>query len=264
MRTTTLMYHDVIAPGRPDESGFPGPGATTFKVELARFEQHLEAIARSSTPWALRPTGDGQRAIRDGWCLTFDDGGASALPVVAEALERRTWRGVFFIATDFTGRSGFLSVEEIRELHGRGHIVGSHTRTHPTKMSGCTREAIAAEWRDSLNILAQIIGAPVTFASVPNGAYSQVVGEEAAKAGVKALFTSKPSRRRDRIADCTVLGRYNVRATTPASWVAAVTAGAPGPRHLQWLEWKSKRLAENLAGQQFAWARRRWHATRNR
>ena len=264
MRTITLMYHDIISPGRPDGSGFPGPGAASFKVEFTRFEEHLDAITRSATPWALRSAGDGRCTVRDGWCLTFDDGGVSALSLVAEALERRAWRGVFFVATDFIGQPGFLEGEQIRELHARGHIVGSHTRTHPPKLSACTRDSIAAEWRDSLDVLAHIIGAPVVFASVPNGSYDRIVGEEAAKAGIQALFTSNPSRHQGRIADCSVLGRYNVRATTSAAWVAAVTAGAPWPRYLQWLEWKVKRLAEDLAGKQFLWARRRWHAARNR
>ena len=39
-----LMYHDVVAPGCEETSGFPGRDANSYKVTVGRFRAHLDAI----------------------------------------------------------------------------------------------------------------------------------------------------------------------------------------------------------------------------
>ena len=75
--------------------------------------------------------------------LTFDDGGASALDI-AGMLERRGWRGHFFVTTSRIGEPGFVGPDAVRELAERGHDVGSHSHTHPTYMGNLDRDAGAA------------------------------------------------------------------------------------------------------------------------
>ena len=116
---TALMYHDVVAEGMEDTSGFPGRDAARYKVTPARFESHLDAIAGSYG--AHRPA------------ITFDDGGASALGA-ADVLERYGLRGHFFVTVNYIGKPGFLHPAGIRELHDRGHEVGSHSCSHPLRM----------------------------------------------------------------------------------------------------------------------------------
>src|SRR6185437_4332924 len=116
--TVALIYHDVVAAARQDECGFPGPVAARYKLEPDRFEAHLDAIA--ATGVTVGGLGDGS-----GVALTFDDGGASALDA-AELLERREWRGHFFITTGRIGTPGFLTAAGVSELAERGHTVGSH------------------------------------------------------------------------------------------------------------------------------------------
>ena len=41
-----LMYHDVVAAGDEDSSGFPGRDAALYKVTPETFAAHLDAIAR--------------------------------------------------------------------------------------------------------------------------------------------------------------------------------------------------------------------------
>jgi len=40
-----LMYHDVVAAGDEDVSGFPGRDAALYKVTPATFAAHLDALA---------------------------------------------------------------------------------------------------------------------------------------------------------------------------------------------------------------------------
>ena len=103
MRARAIMYHDVVENGDFASSGFPGEGAHVYKLRREDFERHLDAI--------------GAREV----ALTFDDGGVSFLHPIADLLEARGRRGCFFITTGRIGTPGFLSEEEVRELHRRGH-----------------------------------------------------------------------------------------------------------------------------------------------
>ena len=136
-RSSVLMYHDVVDGQGPDVSGFPGPAAATYKVEADLFERHLEAIERRvgapSAP-VLFPE-PAATSANGGWLLTFDDGGVSAVTRIADRLEERQLRGVFFITTDRVGTPGFLSVAQVRDLGARGHVIGSHSRSHPRTLS---------------------------------------------------------------------------------------------------------------------------------
>src|SRR5947207_44718 len=129
----SLLYHDVVAVGDSEASGFPGPGAARYKLAVEQFRAHLDAISQAVTaPPAIDATADGE------WMLTFDDGGVSALHPTADLLEERGWRGHFFVTTDYIGRSGFLDAAQLRELCRRGHTIGSHSCSHPRQISACS------------------------------------------------------------------------------------------------------------------------------
>ena len=104
--------------------------------------------------------------------LTFDDGGESAYTTIAPLLERRSWRGHFFVTTSYVGRPGFLTAHQIRVLHERGHSVGSHSHSHPAWMASCNASDLEKEWVTSAQILSDILGEPARVASVPGGDYS--------------------------------------------------------------------------------------------
>src|SRR5919106_642654 len=139
--TVALIYHDVVSGSEADTVGFPGPTAARYKLEPAQFEAHLAALATAGAEVGLVASG-----AHPAVALTFDDGGASATSI-AEALEARGWRGHFFVTTGMIGGPGFLSREGVRELALRGHVVGSHSHSHPTYMARLPSEEIAREWR---------------------------------------------------------------------------------------------------------------------
>ena len=121
--------------------------------------------------------------------LTFDDGAASAVEA-AEQLARRSWPGHFFIATDLVGSPGFLGWDDVCGLGRAGHVIGSHSCSHPDRMAACSGEQLLDEWSRSAGVLAEALGRPVSTASVPGGLYSSSVGRAAAAAGFTTLFTS--------------------------------------------------------------------------
>jgi peptidoglycan/xylan/chitin deacetylase (PgdA/CDA1 family) len=250
------MYHGVSAEaGRRD--GFPGPGAAAYSVTPARFGEHLEHIAAATG----RPPGRvdalaGRTASPDAWMLTFDDGAASALEA-AEQLARRSWPGHFFVATDLIGSPGFLGWDDVCGLARAGHVIGSHSCSHPRRMAACSWEQLLYEWSHSAGLLAEALGRPVSTASVPGGLYSARVGRAAAAAGFTTLFTSVPSQRLRSIDGCLLIGRYAIRRDTPAGEAAAAAAGRAVLWARQRTAWQLRHAARRVAGDRYEGVRRK-------
>lgn len=213
-----LMYHDVAATGRLDETGFRGPGADHYKLTPESFADHLDVIGASGRhPELVTTPAETTRRI----LLTFDDGGRSAGDTIAPMLTARGWRGHFFVTTDRIDTAGFLTRAEIAALHSAGHVVGSHSHSHPV-MTRLSDAEIADEWRRSKTILEDTLGAAVTTLSVPTGYYEERVGRIAVGLGYRHVFTSEPWLEPRRLGDGVAYGRFQVTAGTPAARVDAL------------------------------------------
>lgn len=252
MKALSIMYHDVVERSLADASGFPGADAALYKIEPEKFREQLAAIA-SAQPCQPASIYDVLSKPLEGmpFFLTFDDGGASAATHIADALEHYGWRGHFFVATGYIGTQTFMSREQILDLHRRGHIIGSHSSSHPLRMSHCSREEILREWKESASLLSDILGERVSVASVPGGAYSRRVAEAAAAAGIAALFTSEPMVRCRTVDDCLVIGRYMIQSWMSAQTVASLSAGRITPRLMQSLLWKAKKVTKRIGGEHY-------------
>ncbi len=170
MRVVCLLYHDVVESNNWDSSGFTGPGTARYKLSRGEFAAHLGAIAnvRGDAPHRahdlLKPS-----AAPFPFLLTFDDGGGSASTCIAGLLQEHGWCGHFFVTAGKIGERGFLTRSQIREIRSNGHIIGSHSFSHPVRMSQCSREQLLQEWTTSVQILSDILGEQVDTASVPGG-----------------------------------------------------------------------------------------------
>lgn len=236
----TLMYHDIAARAERERVGFPGPLAARYKLTPDAFEAHLDALAATGLRIGTLAHQPPPEVL-----ISFDDGGSSAM-LAATALERHGWRGQFFITTGRIGTPGFLSAEELRELVLRGHVVGSHSHTHPTYMGKLTRPELDEEWTRSAGALGEILGEAPASASVPGGYVSQAVIAAAAAAGYELLFTSEPTAR---VAETGLLvrGRYTIWSTTPARVAVAYARGERLACGRLWLEWNAKKLAKRMS-----------------
>jgi len=248
-RTHALMYHDAVS-GDPDSSGFPGPGPAHYKLPWATFVDHLDRIdaAVSGPPDTVEDILAGRAGPRS-WSLTFDDAGTSAL-AIGEELRRRGWRGHFFVTTGLMGTPGFLAEPGIRELSGMGHIIGSHSVSHPDRMSALERVEIAHEWRASVEALSELIGADIRSASLPGGHYSRHVALAAADAGIEALFTSEPVRK-PRSVGCLLIGRVSIRRNTSAADAARTAAGDLRPWLREYAAWNLRKPIKALGGERY-------------
>jgi peptidoglycan/xylan/chitin deacetylase (PgdA/CDA1 family) len=161
------------------------------------------------------------------------------------------------VTTGRIGSAGFLDAAGIRALDAAGHVIGSHSESHPIRFAALARAAMLREWTASRAALEAILGRAVTVASVPGGYFSPAVAEAAAEAGIRLLFTSEPVSRVAEIAGCRVFGRYTLRRASTAAEAAALAAGRPAARARQWVGWNSKKVVKRLGGRAYLALRER-------
>lgn len=249
MRAITIGYHDVLDERRASQ-GIISPPVTVYTLEQQHFRDHLQFIEQRKVPirtiQRLCTWGGGVPVF-----MTFDDGAVGAYTCSAGALEQRQWRGHFFITTDWIGRPGYMDCKQIRELHDRGHVIGSHSCSHPERMSHLSGDELVREWKESCAILSGILGTSVKVASVPGGYYSRKVALAAAAAGIEVLFNSEPTSGTAVVGGCLVLGRYCIQRHTPPEVSGAIAAGRLWPRWQQSVLWGTKKILKALAGESY-------------
>ncbi len=234
-----LMYHDIVPVDAADSSGFPGRDAALYKVTPDTFARHLRAIGETGQPVIV----------------TFDDGGVSAMRA-ADLLEDARLRGRFFVTASYVGSRGFVDRRDLGDLHARGHVVGSHSCTHPLRMGHCTWPRLLDEWVRSRAILSEILGTAIEEASVPGGDLAPDVVRAAAEAGYARLFSSEPSAVERRAFGLALQGRFTVQRWTSAATVAGLATGAWLPTMGQRVAWSAKKLAKRMGGERYLQLRR--------
>jgi peptidoglycan/xylan/chitin deacetylase (PgdA/CDA1 family) len=254
----TLLLHDVYGDS-PAESGFPGPAAARYKLRREQFEAQLAGLASlaGGPPVLLGTSPAFPGGSTRGLAITVDDGGLSYYTIVADRLEALGWRGHCLVTTSCIGRPGFLDARQLRELHARGHVIGSHSVSHPGRFSACSWADMLHEWRDSRCALADLLGEDVVVASVPGGYFSPRVAEAAGQAGLRVLFTSEPQTRIGRRAGCAVVGRFTIRPRHPRDFARRLAAGEIGARGREWLGWNLKKLLKTCLGEAYVRLARR-------
>jgi len=253
MQLVSLLFHDVYV-RHPGESGFSSAGADRYKLSLKEFERQLSGLAQLGLK-PSRLTGLGLGVAPDttvpSLAVTVDDGGVSYYTVIADRLERLGWHGHCFVSTDFIGHRGFLNVSQLRELDERGHVIGTHSASHPTRFSRIPPDAMRREWSDSREILEDVLGHDVHVGSVPGGYFSNVVAATAGDAGLKLLMTSEPVTWTRSVNRCMVAGRFTIRQGAPADLARRFARPSPWTRASAWASWNAKGLVKPLLGSSY-------------
>lgn len=220
-QVASFMYHEVT--DDPLDSGYQRRGARAYTRTPADLERHLDLIADAgiapSRVDEVMPDRPGGELL-----LTFDDGGRSAR-AAADALAQRGWPGHFFIVTDLIGHAGFVTAADIRALHDDGHVVGSHSVSHPDIFNALSPREMREEWTRSKQTLEQLLGVSCDVASLPGGDYSREVAAAATAAGVRTLFTSEPWQRPQQVEGCWLFGRFAVRRSLSDEAFAELVCG---------------------------------------
>ena len=66
----------------------------------------------------------------------------------------------------------WIAAEQLRLLHGEGHVIGLHSHTHPTRMNGLSPEVQRNEYERNHACLTQLLGRPPVAMSHPCNSYN--------------------------------------------------------------------------------------------
>jgi peptidoglycan/xylan/chitin deacetylase (PgdA/CDA1 family) len=261
MRVVSLLFHDVYV-SDPSESGFRSPAADRYKLTIPAFEAQLDGLEELRIPPACRSSesegGNPESpstslgTSRGPVVITVDDGGVSYYTTIADRLEAMGLRGHCFVSTNFIGARGFLTAQQIRELDSRGHIIGTHSASHPQRCSALTLPEMRSEWSESRQKLEDILGRGVTVGSVPGGYFSSAVAKAAHDTGLRTLFTSEPTSKPSAFEECTLVGRFTIRRGHPADMARRFAATAPWTRSGAWVAWNAKAIVKPVLGPTYA------------
>ena len=126
--------------------------------------------------------------------LTFDDNIRDHLLVAAPELEKRGWKGVFAIVTDWIGKENKLSWDEVRELVRRGHEIAVHTRSHKklgTLAEKGNIELVREEIAVARDIIKRETGVCPRLLCLPGSNYSALVGKIAREEGLEPMMVPR-------------------------------------------------------------------------
>ena len=207
----TFLYHE--ATDSSDNTGFQRNSNLPYKHKLNEFYDNIDIIVENCSNII---TINDLNNSPNGTLLTFDDGGKSAM-IIADYLEQKNLKGHFFITTNMIGKKCFLNKKDIIELHDRGHIIGSHSHSHPNVFKSLTYNQMIFEWLESKKILENILNIKVETCSVPGGDANKDTYLTAKECGFNIVFNSEPTLKLTEIEDLKILGRFCPKSGTKYS-----------------------------------------------
>lgn len=186
------MYHELAVPGRELCRDFKGHAP--YAVREHEFSLQLGFLRERG--WrgvcvteALAQNGNGKPRV----AITFDDGSETDLTSAAPLLESAGFGATFYAIAGWLGRSGYLSVNQLRELHGRGFEIGCHSMNHHY-LSALNESELRVEIAGAKARLEDALGGPVDHFSCPGGFWSPQVARFAKLSGFRSVATSRIGR----------------------------------------------------------------------
>lgn len=251
-RVVSLMYHDISRQGAKSSKFTSNDLETKYIISFEKFEHQIEKLSSLTRHKYLvnDPLKFKENEKDNPVLITFDDG-KSGIVDAAAVLESYGFRGYFFVIASKVGKNGYVSKEEILSLWQRGHIIGTHSLTHPKKISELEYKDILHEWKESSRILSSIIGDHVKAAAVPGGFCSKDVIRAAEECGIIMLFNSEPVTSVNHYGNISILGRYNIYSSDKDSIITKLTRPEGFERQKRFLAWNIKKLIKKALGKYF-------------
>ena len=190
--------------------------SSDYTVSIASFKEQMKLLADSGYHTILPDQlydylAKGTPLPSKPFMLTFDDTRLEHYTIAAPEMEKYGFRGVFFVMTIPIGRPNYMNSEQIKELSGRGHVIGSHTWDHHNVKQLKSDDWIAQIEKPNQKLMA-ITGKPVTYFAFPFGVWNDSAVTEIKKYPFKAAFQLTAKR-----SETDPL--YTIRRTlVPGSW----------------------------------------------
>jgi len=87
----------------------------------------------------------------------------------------------------------WMSEEDLLNVQSKGHLIGLHSYTHPTRMSELSRSEQKSEYQRNYEHLSKLIGKPINVMSHPCGDYNETTLGILAEMNIEIGFRSNMS-----------------------------------------------------------------------
>ena len=183
-RLPVLMYHGLHADAR-------APGFDpVYSVRPRDFAQQLDWLCAHGYHSVRLDQLD--RPLPDkSIVISFDDGDVSNRTVALPLLRARKMVAEFCITSDFIGRRGMVSANDVRALARAGMGVQSHGRTHRL-LEDLDEPALHAELTISKHRLEALCDREVRAIALPGGRGGTRERDAARRVGYRLVLTSVP------------------------------------------------------------------------
>jgi peptidoglycan/xylan/chitin deacetylase (PgdA/CDA1 family) len=242
-----LMYHALY--DSEDQLNALTSDERPYAVRLDVFERQLQALRdRGVTLLSPMALGDQASAPPRSVVITFDDGQVSNFTLALPALQRARAQAAFFVTTDFVGRPGYLSWQQVRALAEAGMTVGSHGHTHRF-LDDLSDSDLRFELKRSGELLADATGRPTTTLSFPGGRFDARTLTIARELGYEWFYTSEIGRvRMHALPADKLIPRIAVRRSLPLPAFEALATAQPFVLLRAQLSQRGKRMIRGLMG----------------
>lgn len=172
-----VYYHDLF-------DNTKHPAYTTMATNIGLFCQHLDKIKKSGFNVVSKITKQDEEIM-----IVFDDG----------------WQGFyefrdFFHANNIyptvcmpaslVGLAGYLTKEQLQQLHNEGFGIASHSWTHQSMTNYNNQEkSLLRELYDSKSFLEDIISAEIDTFCYPQGMFSRTIYYKTLEFGYREIFS---------------------------------------------------------------------------
>lgn len=179
-------------------------------VKVADFENQMRYLSNVYNPIPLERMAqhiqNGTSLPSKAIAVTFDDGYRDNYENAFPILKNYNIPATVFLTTGFIGtgeiprwdkeyykndKALMLSWEQVQEMSDNGIFFGSHTVTHPF-LTRISRKQAQKEIRQSMDIIEQQIGKPITTFAYPSGNFNSEIKEIVKDAGYTAAVSTIP------------------------------------------------------------------------
>lgn len=122
--------------------------------------------------------------------ITFDDGYEDNQRVAVPLLRKYGFKAIIFVVSDYVGKPGYLTWQQLRAVQERAISIGSHTMNH-ADLAKVDAGELAEQLRNSKTSLEKGLGTSVDYIAYPHGRFNARVAAAAQTAGYKGACGSK-------------------------------------------------------------------------
>jgi len=121
--------------------------------------------------------------------ITFDDGYRDNFTNAFPIMQKYHFPGTVFMVSSYINGDGFLTADQLKQLHASGWTIGGHTENH-IDLSKVSSETVVKELKNSRSTLENLLGQPIKYIAYPFGGYNSSVMNLAKADGYTAGFTT--------------------------------------------------------------------------